>query len=108
MAQRKCDMCGRGHWGETNQCHDCWVESRKAPKAQPIGDVTVTGGDFKGNKFNPVEVEYGVDEVGRGWVRSRQVGTFNQKVEHSDQLGDGLRTHFTEHTFPWSEWTERS
>lgn len=124
METRKCDKCGaetsRDHYRNNGgRCEAC-VAAAKAriaaekaatsgpPKpATPVGEVTVTEVFHGGTRFAPMEFERGTDRAGNRWVRCRPAGEFSQAVTHSDEIGDGQRTHFTHSEFPWSEWTPR-
>ena len=124
METRKCDKCGaetsRDHYRNNGgRCESCVgaakarIAAEKAavsgpPKpAAPVGEVTVTEVVFGGHHSDQMEFERGVDEAGNKWVRCRRCGTIHAAVAHSDEIGDGQRTHFTRSEYPWSDWTPR-
>jgi len=97
---------------ERNICARCAGDpDRRAPKTDdptsPAGEVTVTENFFGGTRFDPLEFERGIDEKGDKWVRCRKCGELSCTVDHSDQIGDGQRVHYTHSTYPWSDWTLR-
>jgi len=70
---------------------------------EPV-DLTILDDDFVGNRFDRMRRQVGVDADGVRWVRTKRTGVVTTPVEHSDRLGDGLRTHFTHHEHGWTQW----